>query len=586
MKLTVSFFTGTMHDARTALRYTRTVLWIFGLMFIPLLSLFQNARLLGELVVTLDDYAGDTRDLPTTWATTTTATTNHQLLKPADSSYLFDDDTSLAALRRRRRHLTDGLPLSVSDPATALSSSQHQHHQHSTNNNNLHIVISHCDQPIDWIWKHYLWNQPFTSMTILSKCQTPPSMDQLPPAAALPTTLFDNNNTTTNNNNNTNSSNNSTQTHVPLFQILLLPNVGRCDHSYAYWMSKLLGSGNGNHDDDRHDDMDDLVPYQLNFTNDVKRIGLVHGRDMFTTSEDDHDDALILFMKDNDNAYRANMDVEVPLHAMIESLGVSSGGRRVDDAATTIPTTHNSSTTVVVAAATHSIMTNDTTTTTPPLAATTRTPATTAATFACGTKLRTGFPGFYRTKDLLKIDERERASNLAQRRALWTFQVGEYSSSAGLLKRSEDHDDFVSPYRPMGKWIKHLQYDLNAFEDGFYEGTYQGNNYDLVPACFGGNFMTTMSNIRNSPVRNWTAIVESLGRGDNIEEGHYMERLWAHLLSPAFTKAERKDILEKTSRYFLDGAFTGMMVTLATDRCLTCTLRHFLQSSNPLRKTY
>ena len=34
------------------------------------------------------------------------------------------------------------------------------------------------------------------------------------------------------------------------------------------------------------------------------------------------------------------------------------------------------------------------------------------------------------------------------------------------------------------------------------------------------------------PRGDWSALSTALLRGDNIEEGHYVERLWAALLSP------------------------------------------------------
>ncbi|KAG7345742.1 hypothetical protein IV203_033273 [Nitzschia inconspicua] len=299
-------------------------------------------------------------------------------------------------------------------------------------------------------------------------------------------------------------------------------------------MSKLLGNVA----------VDDFISHRLNFSNDhhnnYETARLV---EIYDTDKD-----LILFMKDNDNAYRANMDIEVPLHHIMKSILVNDQQQQDDD-----DEEENSKSIEENGAET--LLKNNTSSTEPAISTTT---------FACGTKLRTGFPGFYR-KNLLTVDDRERASNLADRRLLWTFQQGEYSSSAGLLQRSEDHGDFVARYRPMGKWVQHLQFDLNAFEDGFFEGTYQNQNYDIVPVCFGGNFVTSWGTIQNSPIRNWTAIVESLSRGDNIEEGHYMERLWAHLFSPAFTKEKRNAILQRTSRQFSDGAFAGMIVTLATD---------------------
>jgi hypothetical protein len=473
-----TFFT-VIHDARSTIRYTRTLVWLFMLTFLPFLSLLQSSRMLQEVVVTMNN-AEAILDLPTS-VTSNNKSLLHRQLWPDDAH---------------------------DSPDSPQSTSSH-----------LHVVISHCDQPIDWIWRHYLWKQPYASMTILSKCGKPPTMSELPPFANLTATLAGG----------SDSHDNGNSDFVPLLQVLKLPNVGRCDHSYAFFMAKVTGDHA----------VDQSTAFSVDFSNGGGRGGGQQGT-TFTipTHEMDH---LILFMKDNDNAYRANMDLEVPLHHMIQSITPSST-TAVDTVNTTALHTVNGTATI---------------------------PSIPTTAFACGTKLRTGFPGFY-GKNILKIDDRERASNFANRRALWTFQQGEYSSSAGLLHREDKNgQQFLSKYRPMGMWIRHLEYNLGAFEQGFYQGlvhnSNNSNNYDLVPVCFGGSFITSHRTIEQSPVKNWTAIVHALSRGDNIEEGHYMERLWAQLLTPPMSKDERRQLLDKTSRFFPDGAFAGMLVTLAGD---------------------
>jgi hypothetical protein len=520
MKCAISFFT-VIHDAQSTLRFTRTVLWLLAWTFVPFLSLFQSARMLREIVVTMDRTEAFL-DLPPLLVRR-----HHRYYSQHEQDLL---SSSSRRGRGRRRNLAETVRSTSSD------------HPPGYRQPNLHIVISHCDQPIDWIWKHYLWNQPYKSMTILSKCNRPPTIEQLPPEAAFPTTVHNSSflKTTTTA---TTLTTTTTEKSIPLIQVLELPNVGRCDHSYAFWMAKLLGNIL----------VDDILSYRLNFTNNADSTAAagtgsrtIRMSDIYHSKQhddDDEDNDVILFMKDNDNAYRANIDVEVPLHHMMESIMLSTSHQRNDQSST------------LAMESTSTLLS-----TPPPITSTT-----TTMRFACGTKLRTGFPGFHR-KNLLTIDDRERASNVAHRRTLWTFQQGEYSSSAGLLRRSEARGDFVSRYRPMGQWVRHLQYDLSAFDDGFYEGRYQDQNYDLVPVCFGGNFMTSLGTIQQSPVRNWTAIVESLSRGDNIEEGHYMERLWAHLFSVSLSKEEQQTMLDRTSRYFVDGAFTGMMVTLVNEK--------------------
>mmetsp|Transcript_19556 Transcript_19556/g.54593 ORF Transcript_19556/g.54593 Transcript_19556/m.54593 type:complete len:382 (-) Transcript_19556:1375-2520(-) len=58
---------------------------------------------------------------------------------------------------------------------------------------------------------------------------------------------------------------------------------------------------------------------------------------------------------------------------------------------------------------------------------------------------------------------------------------------------------------------------------------------DVIPTCFGGVFATQWGQISSddAPItpHGWSVITNELSRADNIEEGHYMERWWADLLS-------------------------------------------------------
>jgi hypothetical protein len=71
-------------------------------------------------------------------------------------------------------------------------------------NETIHIVISHCLHPLDWI-SRFMGTTPVKSITVISKCN-----HQI---EGLPVALTD-------------------------VTILRLPNVGRCDHSYAHWINK------------------------------------------------------------------------------------------------------------------------------------------------------------------------------------------------------------------------------------------------------------------------------------------------------------------------------------------------------------
>jgi len=107
----------------------------------------------------------------------------------------------------------------VSDVAASAAASSPGNQLHSKNINvtsivtselettpGLHVVVAHCDEPIEWIWKRYLDTEKdsWKSITILSKCgQAVP--DPLPPRT----------------------------------QWIPLKNVGGSDHSYVYFIRNM-----------------------------------------------------------------------------------------------------------------------------------------------------------------------------------------------------------------------------------------------------------------------------------------------------------------------------------------------------------
>jgi hypothetical protein len=60
----------------------------------------------------------------------------------------------------------------------------------------------------------------------------------------------------------------------------------------------------------------------------------------------------------------------------------------------------------------------------------------------------------------------------------------------------------------------------------------QASARSLWPLCLGGGFATTREAVQHVPRQRWQAIAQTMGRADNVEESHYMERTWAAMLSP------------------------------------------------------
>ena len=85
--------------------------------------------------------------------------------------------------------------------------------------------------------------------------------------------------------------------------------------------------------------------------------------------------------------------------------------------------------------------------------------------------------------------------------------------------------NFKATWRPLGNFTRHflspntLQH-LDAVQ------------HPVRRICYGGSFATSGRNVLRIPRGDWSALSTALLRGDNIEEGHYVERLWAALLSP------------------------------------------------------
>jgi len=52
----------------------------------------------------------------------------------------------------------------------------------------------------------------------------------------------------------------------------------------------------------------------------------------------------------------------------------------------------------------------------------------------------------------------------------------------------------------------------------------------FVPVFYGGIFASSVENIYKQDMKMWKKFMESLTRGDNIEEGHFGERSWAAML--------------------------------------------------------
>ena len=240
-----------------------------------------------------------------------------------DVFYRYNNESSEA-----ERSFVDGLPLinipteiGSNSRSVSRNSKEEADDDDDDDDGKLHVVISHCKLSIGWIWKSYLYNQSYESVTIISKCGVPIPPEDMPPSITLTHPHQQDQNQHQEQNDN-----------KTLVQIISLPNVGRCDHSFAYWIAMVLGNEEKSMKDD----------YQLLYSNrdqntsnnSINKINnssssssssssnnIINPFQSITIDPKDY----IIFMKDNDNRYRS-FEEPIPLQNMFVEIKTNNVG--------------------------------------------------------------------------------------------------------------------------------------------------------------------------------------------------------------------------------------------------------------------
>ena len=115
------------------------------------------------------------------------------------------------------------------------------------------------------------------------------------------------------------------------------------------------------------------------------------------------------------------------------------------------------------------------------------------------------------------------------------FAMNGYNSFSETKKAATP---FRSPVRPLRRWVKHTGVIPPRAVDRIFDRK-------LMPVCYGGQFAVVKENIERVGHKGFTNLRNALRRGDNIEEGHFAERLWAALLTskphwPEFERIEKR----------------------------------------------
>jgi len=81
----------------------------------------------------------------------------------------------------------------------------------------------------------------------------------------------------------------------------------------------------------------------------------------------------------------------------------------------------------------------------------------------------------------------------------------------------------------------------------------------LSQVCLGGDFAASVSNIRKVDKTVWNNLENILTRGDSIEEGHMMERMWGGLLSKPLTAFQMKILTDYSDNVFISCCLNGAL---------------------------
>ena len=240
----------------------------------------------------------------------------------------------------------------------------------------VHIVVSHCKSNLGWIsdfTKGY--EADIASIHVITKCGVP--VEGAPDNATLE----------------------------------VLPNVGRCDHTYAHYITTIL-------------DQKVLVKEQA-----VQGHGHSHEKD-----------SIVVFLKDNQILHQGT-GKQNNFESMVRLASSSNG-------------------------------------------------------FACGV-LPTS----------IQVDgDKVFISAYHEVKKLFEFTLGRYRKGENTQSEVES---FESVYRNIGVLYNSLGAGLLPAE--------------VVQVCYGGIFAASVPNIKNIDWPIWEKVEQMLSRGDNIQEGHYME---------------------------------------------------------------
>jgi len=301
-------------------------------------------------------------------------------------------------------------------PPLIASAKKHRNLEQDLKTRRLHVIVSHCESDLEWLHS-YTEGFNIASLHIVSKCNKNVSVD--PGLNAM---------------------------------IETYENVGRCDHTYAYYLSQVLDSK--------------------------------------LTSFDDDDRSIVVFLKDKDYTE------DYPFHQSLNftkllTLAASKNG------------------------------------------------------FGCVRAIKENDYAF---------------SAYHEMETLALFRIKDYKIGDSKYGRNpnETLSVFHSPdFNNLGSYLIGL---MSGLTDDFQQ--------EVVPVCYTGYFAASLGNIKKQKKEVWNRAAKFLSRADNIAEGHFMERLWAMLLSTPLESYQIKALKNCASKVVSrEESWPGRLLKAVSEEC-------------------
>lgn len=151
------------------------------------------------------------------------------------------------------------------------------------------------------------------------------------------------------------------------------------------------------------------------------------------------------------------------------------------------------------------------------------------------------------------------AGRLHLRERLVMFRRSEYRGATKSYKNWLPGAKGSPHFR--AKWNM-TEFVARAFDPWFFK-LFAASKF--IPVCYGGAFAFLGASAKMHSRQSFARLRNMLARADNLEEGHYQERLWMYVLfpEPPLTREESAALARKVNGFAAQPSYVGMVTKVA-----------------------